>query len=439
MLKYLNIKLRNYLLVLLITHTWSARCQINWQPVGQGLSNMTFALYNDTATNSLIVGGADFPEFNSNIVRYNGSEFAPMDIGILEKTTGAPSIMGFIRFQDTLFAIALTIGIGMNDSVFGMAYWKNDHWSPFNPDGLFNKPSDLAEVLEYDSKMFVVGRFTRSPKGIRRIAYYKEGHWNGIGMSTGWFSWANTMTIYRGELYIGGYMDSLGNDTANHLIKYDGNVWSAVASNDIGEILKLGVYGDTLFASDNYGRVYRLDSTTWELFCTADNRILSFKETPAGLLVGGYFTNIDGQPLNSIALWNGSGWESLGDGFPGGQINDIELFESDIFVSGVFTDSPNSGISNIARWGLPNSIDDHGKINIDILLKPNPNNGSFTVLQENIIFKAIEIFDLTGRLIFSDRMSATLSNHFNIELSPGLYVVKFIGLDSTYSTKMKVN
>ncbi|MCV6636600.1 Calx-beta domain-containing protein [Candidatus Albibeggiatoa sp. nov. NOAA] len=77
------------------------------------------------------------------------------------------------------------------------------------------------------------------------------------------------------------------------------------------------------------------------------------------IYVGGDFTHHNGVALNYIAKWNGSSWESLGEGFSGNKLNpDKGVYalaidnEGNIIAGGKFANSGNQELnrSGIAKW-----------------------------------------------------------------------------------------
>ena len=109
------------------------------------------------------------------------------------------------------------------------------------------------------------------------------------------------------NLFIGGSWKA-----ANNIASWDGNSWSILGIN-----------------STNNGVVAGSNSVVHALAMNGTNQ----------LLVGGYFTSIDGGSIlaNNIASWNGNSWHSFGIG-SNAQISAIVVnFSNFFFLGGDFT------------------------------------------------------------------------------------------------------
>ncbi|MEP7170754.1 MAG: T9SS type A sorting domain-containing protein, partial [Bacteroidota bacterium] len=79
------------------------------------------------------------------------------------------------------------------------------------------------------------------------------------------------------------------------------------------------------------------------------------------LYAGGIFTTADGNPADNIALWNGSGWGSVGSGATGGGINAMNVFKGALVVGGAFTVAGGIPSPKIAKWtACPSTISSGG-------------------------------------------------------------------------------
>jgi hypothetical protein len=137
----------------------------------------------------------------------------------------------------------------------------------------------------------------------------------------------------NGDIYIGGQFSNISNvEHTKNVAKWNKNtkVWGSV-----GQGVSDGAVN--AIAIDSYGNVY----------------------------VGGYFTsavNTDGSSVeytNSIAKWNGTAWESLGQGisqdFGNSSIYAIAIADTNIYIGGLFlslvnTDGSTTGSACISKW-----------------------------------------------------------------------------------------
>ena len=79
--------------------------------------------------------------------------------------------------------------------------------------------------------------------------------------------------------------------------------------------------------------------------------------------------------------------------------------------------------------------------NNDFSIYPNPAKGYFNIKSNasNLVTK-IDVFDLTGKLLFSKKLNANPENSFDTNLlSKGIYLVSIEATDGTnYSTKLVI-
>lgn len=68
------------------------------------------------------------------------------------------------------------------------------------------------------------------------------------------------------------------------------------------------------------------------------------------LLVGGRFTDVDGNAVNRIARWNGSTWSGLGSGMNGDVYALQTLANGEVIAAGSFTTAGGTTVNCVARW-----------------------------------------------------------------------------------------
>lgn len=103
------------------------------------------------------------------------------------------------------------------------------------------------------------------------------------------------------------------------------------------------------------GYVARLEGEAFAVKGAFDGRVaaLAFRPRQGGgdpieAVVGGYFTQVEGQPAGGVARWNGSAWETLGAGFPGGVLAVAYAEDGSIYASTPDDGTPDRII--LGRW-----------------------------------------------------------------------------------------
>lgn len=183
------------------------------------------------------------------------------------------------------------------------------------------------------SALYIGGRFTSvDGVGASRIARWNGTSWSDVGggvAGTGVATSIMTMVTFDDgtgpALYVGGQsFTSAGGVPALRVAKWDGTQWSAVGDGFAdGIVWKLAVFndgeGDKLYAFGTFTasgstplqRMARFNGTSWESFATANNSLFDAISLPGDvgegdrLVVGGSFTDVSGNALNRIATYLG--------------------------------------------------------------------------------------------------------------------------------------
>jgi hypothetical protein len=214
----------------------------------------------------------------------------------------------------------------------------------------------------------------------------------------------NAMTVYNGELYVGG----------TNITKWNGTMWSTVANSNTAALC---VYNGDLYAGGTFDTINGITSnliakwngTTWDSVgngLTGGNGIpivTSLASYNGNLYAGGLFANAGGNPAKNIAKWNGIVWDSVGTGISGGNdphVYALNVYNSELFAGGVFTTAGNNSAYYIARWNLPVGIKENTQHN-GISVFPNPSSGKLIINSNSIMENSIlSIYNALGRSIF---------------------------------------
>jgi hypothetical protein len=187
--------------------------------------------------------------------------------------------------------------------------------------------------------------------------------------------WA--MTVFQGELVIGGDFGSAGGQTVNHIARWNGTTWrtlggpSGIGVN--GRVNALAVYAGSLFVGGNFttaggivvNRVARWSGSDWFALTGPSGtgitegfggpRVEALTIYNGELVVAGSFGSAGGLTANSIARWNGSAWLPFVDQPSGvigvnGQVSALAVYNGQLVAAGAFVGAGASSASRIARW-----------------------------------------------------------------------------------------
>lgn len=159
---------------------------------------------------------------------------------------------------------------------------------------------------------------------------------------------------FKNELYAGGRMG---------VQSWNGTTWNLLPyPSGIGYPLTLAAFQDTLYAGGDFAgwtgsrsKVFKYDGTNWiqaggdfdEASWSSTKQLLLYNNK---LVSGGRFSSINGKNIMNIAAWNGTNWDSLGQGL-NGTVYNLAEHNGNLFASGLFTASgTDSSVKHIAKW-----------------------------------------------------------------------------------------
>ncbi|MFN8472343.1 MAG: PPC domain-containing protein [Anaerolineae bacterium] len=152
--------------------------------------------------------------------------------------------------------------------------------------------SEVNAILVVGSDIYVGGRFKQMGNlQVRNLARWDGQGWHDVGggvgcdgsPSCGYYTpfAVTALATQAGMLYVGGQFDQAGNVSANNIVRWDGQTWTALG------------------ASGNNG---------------VNGRVNAIAVAGNDVYVGGQFTRADGQSANNVARWDGQAWHDLGGG-----------------------------------------------------------------------------------------------------------------------------
>ncbi len=179
--------------------------------------------------------------------------------------------------------------------------------------------------------------------------------WSPVGSGTT-FGQVESMCVYNGELYVGGYFNTMGGIPVNSLAKWNGTSWDSVPGISAFpgiQVADMVVWQNQLVVVGN--QIHTWNGTTWGSLGGWVNGGQSGVEVfNTELYITGNFSNAGGTPTRGIAKWNGTQWDSLGgpglNTSPGYSGNDLMSFNGDLILTGGFTSVNGVDMSGIAAW-----------------------------------------------------------------------------------------
>lgn len=394
----------------------------------------------------------------------NGGSLVCPDTGC-----GNPTV-SFKAFQNDLYVGTIDNDYQLED-FGGIARWDGQNWNSLKgkleydlPLGIGIGQASSFEIIQ--DTLYVGGNFhlVDSVKN-NAIVKWDGANWHGLNFPLPYeISFVNSIydiQLFNNELYLCGnfYVTHDNHENIDDIIKFDGNKWTHVAENPLvginGEINNMIVYKGDLYVSGyilksenptiGYG-IARLRNGKWEPVNLEGSHgiVLDMIVHNDLLYVAGHFKDIGGIEASNIAIYDGSSWYSLNCDIDKA-ITSTLVFENELYIGGHFEYIDGVYTPYFAKWNCLNNIENCGVIvsnrNIQDELKfiqiyPNPSLGKIQIdnLKESKQSLKAKILTMTGEVV----KSFTFTSSIKVELEPGVYLIKVSTLDERIQTVKKV-
>jgi hypothetical protein len=349
----------------------------NWQSLG-GMSGQINIL---SSYNGELIAGGSFP---AAISRWNGSSWQPLAGGMGTIFTNASSCVYTVAtYQGELVAGGSFTIAGGIANIINIARWNTNSWLPVG-NGM---NGSVAALTVYDNKVVAGGSFTTaSGRIVNRIACWDSNSWQSLG--TGVNNTVSALTTFNGQLIAGGSFTTAGGVNAKCIARWNGSSWQSVPTYaNVSVVCALAQYGNELIFGTAVSQSGPYDPTPtyynlirWNgsapaqlLYISAtrelgkwypdSNPIKALAVYNGELIVAGDIATVKGIYMGGIARWNGTIWQSLGNGV-NNTIRSLAVYNGELIAAGRFTMAGGIDVNHIARWNgtswqpLGNGIND---------------------------------------------------------------------------------
>ncbi|QQR85070.1 MAG: T9SS type A sorting domain-containing protein [Flavobacteriales bacterium] len=348
---------------------------------------------------TLIVGGG-FPYVNGssieNIAAYDGQTW--LGYGLLPWLGGG--VTKFKVLDDELYAIG-TFDYIDGHLCNGIAKRVGGQWVSVGPI-ITTSSHNVADLTMYNGQLVACGGISFSGNPYRNIVIQNpDSSWSPVGPEglIGNFSYGRCVTVYQGDLYVGGSIPVLAGNAGHGIMRWDGNQWHAVG-------------GGLTYSPNNYSIL---------------TGAIDFLERDGLLFVAGSFNYANGDlPATGVATWDGSQWCGLG-GTLDGPVNSIAFYHDTLYAA-CFHNADGIDVNCAAKFigsnyadtcGVPVGLAEQPETNNQILLWPNPAS-EFVTVSGPVGNGRMDVFDGTGRLVLSWPYASGWSGPVK-GLQPGIY------------------
>jgi trimeric autotransporter adhesin len=422
-----KLQILHFFLICLLLNSADAQ---SWDHLGNGLDGPVRALYADTSTGDLYIGG-NFGKADSNITvrgisMWDGSNYHPLGSGV-EYATGTsidpPPVTAITKYKNEILAggyFGKAGGIKAN----GIAKWNGFAW-----DTLLNGVRDVngnagvvRDLLVLNGDLYVSGMFDSAGT----IAAHNIAKWDGSNwISIDGFNYKGSTTFslayYHGKLYAAGLIEDSLNEPIN-IVSWDGVKWEPVGGGikgQMSEVFCMKVYNNELYVGGDFTRaegnvgeyIQKWNDSIWldvgGGISDSGNYapVWSMNTFSNELYVGGGFSHAGGILARNIAKWDGTNWCGLGSQVQP-LINCFAILNNELYIGGGFWYIDSVLYNRIAKWtggsyvdtcGNATTIEELNEISDESHIFPNPFSVS-TALQfsKPLQNATLIIYDILG-------------------------------------------
>ena len=204
---------------------------------------------------------------------------------------------------------------------------------------------------------------------MKYILHWDGVNWDSVG-SIGVPGSSVKALKYKDDLFAGGNFGNIGTLTCNKIARWDGTNWSDLDGGLTGGLSfdAMAIYNDELYCGGSFAfagfpsyitvnGIARWNGTEWNTVGNGVNDavITMVVDTIQNVLyVGGFFTKAisDDDTINvgGVAKWDGTKWSDVGGGVNNNTIYTLGIYRGDLYVGGSFNMAGNVPANNIARW-----------------------------------------------------------------------------------------
>jgi hypothetical protein len=278
-------------------------------------------------------------------------------------TTGLGGVEDLEVFQGALIAAGEMTQAGGVPAT-GVARWDGSAWSSLGL-GAWS----VSALTVYNGELIVGSTDNIWAEGHSSVGLLRfDGqHWNDLGTAVTYEDWmqVRTLTVWNGELIVGGVFDSAGGVPVANIARWDGTTWRAIgdgAAPEFDGVTALCVFNGEMVAAGYaiaqggypLGRVSLWDGASWQRLATGVvGGVGALGVYQGDLIVGGGFVTIGGVASPLVARWNGAAWSAIGPlagSSTNSSVQTIGVFAGDLVVGGRFTVANGAVADGLARW-----------------------------------------------------------------------------------------
>lgn len=346
-----------------------------WRALGAGgpssVSNSILAIAGDEV-NGVYVGGEFVWAGGTSalsVAQWHDEQWKPLGPGLKRSPLGTmgPAEVHSMFLDGSDLYVGGFFRLASDLELRSLAMWNGTEWSDVG--GGVSVPTDVGivdEIVVRDENVFVGGAFTTAglQQNASNIAVWNGDTWSAFG--DGLNGPVRAICVVDGQLYAGGDFDHSGVTIASNIAAWNGTTWVSMGDGLNGPVRSIVPFGNQILAVGNFSasgptpidRIAVWDGVTWSPFASElgfDNVVRRVVVAPGGsVFVAGAFSTVAGIDAPGVAWWDGAAWNPLGSG--SGQVRDMILIDSKIYIGGPFGEAGGAPSPYFARWNHPTAL-----------------------------------------------------------------------------------
>ncbi|MDZ4824043.1 MAG: T9SS type A sorting domain-containing protein [Flavobacteriales bacterium] len=344
-----------------------------------------------------------------NLARFEGGQWVPLQNAPNSVIECAFSFENYVYFGGGFIECE-------GAACFMLCSFDGETFTPLVTNGFVEEGWRVLDLTFYQGQLIAGGRFEMLDENSQSV-------WNLGVVSDGWLhsfpvplsaaSIVEALQVHDGDLYIAGLLTPEGESDYRSIMKWDGTNLTDLSSYDYGEIV--GPFNERLTDMEVHnGKLY----------------------------VAGWFDQLEGQPCQGVACWDGTTWECLNTEIIWplwSAVSDIEIIDDTLYMAGDFITIGTDTLHCIAKLNQKLTGNDDLSVQSGIDLFPNPSSDFLTLETETYIDKdvSIETFNSIGQKVYTATwLAGEKKKQIHVEhLSNGLYFISIATESESHNLK----
>jgi hypothetical protein len=340
--------------------TDEAQCAL----IGASTDAMFFQdkLYRTMVCGSTVPGGVPV----NGVCKWTGSAWDNMDGGLSAGATAGP----LAEYQGNLIVGGEFTAAGGMPAANHLAVWDGERW-------LANAPDKRVRALATSgTDVYLGGDFIHAyDTPASHVVRWDGNGWSALG--TGVNGTVHALLMMGSDLYVAGEFTNAGGSGAAYLARWDGANWFPVGPSLGGPVYALATDGTNLYAGGSFlsfqtevlQKIGRWDGATWHAIgggITNTGSVRALTWDGANLYAGGDFAYAGGMPVGNTAYFDGASWNTMAFGFDG-MVRDLQLHGGLLYAAGDFVHWGLDVMNHVAAWNgsLWQKVGDPGNPGVD--------------------------------------------------------------------------